>query len=335
MWYHVHLIQLDEYLPWVWASIAIWVFDRFVRLVRLIYLNIRISTKGYDTCIAEILPEDCIRLRIPANRCPLNHLLPGAYVYIYVPSIYFWQSHPFTIAEWSEVFKLEGSVSEAVPVPAATATKDNRDLPEGSSGSQSESKAEISGTSFDLLIRPQRGLTGKLHSKVVGNHGPLKMNVLIEGPYGHTAPMSQYDTAIYIAGGVGISATLPYLQQAVSVKHGRTRHIVFIWIVRTSQALTWIQDELCKLLQEAASPLAVDMELYVTKEAESDTIPMPLITSVYLGGRPDLAKRIHNCVTVAPSSVAVLACGPPSMNDDVRLAVSEEGIPYFEDAFAW
>jgi predicted ferric reductase len=324
LWYHVKLIELDEYLPWLWASITIWVFDRFIRLLRIIYLNLKISRKGNQICIAEMLPEDCIRLRIPANRAPLNRLLPGAYVYIYIPSIYFWQSHPFTIASWSQV-----SATETI-----AGVKSDTGIQETSIAYQDTALA-LNKHSFDLLIRPQRGLTGKLYNKVLKNHSPLQMNVLIEGPYGHTAPMTRYETAIYIAGGVGVSATLSYVQQAVSVNRGCTRHIVFIWIVRTSKALSWIQEELCRLLQVADAPLAVDMELYVTKETESETIPKPLTSSVHLGVRPDLSKRIHNCVTVAPSSVAVLACGPPGMNDEIRAAVSEEGIPYFEDSFIW
>ncbi|KAM3589017.1 ferric-chelate reductase [Umbelopsis sp. WA50703] len=327
-WYHIQLLEDEDHMPWMYASISIWAFDRVLRFVRLIYLNLKWSRGASQACKVDLLPEDCMKLRIHCSRRPLDRLLPGAYVYIYIPSIYFWQSHPFTIASWSNLSK-----------PAIKA--DNLESMDNADGSSQDSvvtktkeTVQDSSSTFDLLIRPQRGLTAKLHKKLIENQGSLTMNVLIEGPYGHMAPMTCFDTAIYIAGGVGISAALPYLQQAVYADRGITRHAILIFIVQTTRALTWLQDELCVLLRDANAPLAVDMEIYITRETESNIDPR-LKQYVHFGGRPDLSKRIDSRAVVAPSSVAVMACGPPAMNDQVRASVSEAGIPYFEEAFTW
>ncbi|CAO3660389.1 unnamed protein product [Umbelopsis ramanniana] len=332
LWYHVEYIPLMAFMPWLYASVAIWSFDRFIRLVRLILLNIKLAKTGYQSCVARVLPEDCILLQVPADRPLLRNIRPGAYVYIYVPSISLWQSHPFTIAKWSEAPSLEAPVTESVPVLATDIAKTEGDR---ASSSGSSTSLTFNGPSFDLLIRPQRGLTAKLHRKILDNHKPLELNVIIEGPYGHTAPMDQYDTAIYITGGVGITASYPYLQKAVTKSPGRTRHIVFIWIIRTSQALEWIQEDLCKLLKEVDSSLAIDVEIYITQESQAEALPKPLINSIHFGARPNVIKRINEIVTVSPSTVAVLTCGPPGLNDEVRSAVSEEGIPYYEESFSW
>ncbi|KAG2176369.1 hypothetical protein INT43_005603 [Umbelopsis isabellina] len=327
-WYHIKLLEDEDHMPWMYASIAIWSFDRFIRFVRLIYLNVKWSRGASQVCKVDLLPEDCMKLRIHCSRKPLDRLLPGAYVYIYIPSIYFWQSHPFTIASWSNL------QSSMIKAEASEPMNDG----EGSSQDSVVTKAKAtdldSGPTFDLLIRPQRGMTSNLHKKLIENQGSLTMNVLIEGPYGHMAPMSCYDTAIYIAGGVGISATLPYLQQAVYADRGITRHAVLIFIVQTTKALSWLQEELCCLLHDVNGPLALDMEIYITREIESD-VHATLKPFVHFGGRPDLSKRIESRVVVAPTSVAVLACGPPAMNDQVRASVSDAGIPYYEEAFTW
>lgn len=332
LWYHVEYIPLMAFMPWLYASVAIWSFDRFIRFVRLILLNIKLAKTGYQSCVARVLPEDCILLQVPADRPLLRNIRPGAYVYIYVPSLSLWQSHPFTIAKWSEAPSLETPVTESIPVPATDITKTEGDR---ASASGSSTSLTFNGPSFDLLIRPQRGLTAKLYKKILENHKPLELNVIIEGPYGHTAPMDQYDTAIYITGGVGITASYPYLQKAVTKSPGRTRHIVFIWIIRTHQALEWIQDDLHKLLKEFDSSLAIDVEIYITQESQAEGLSGPLANSIHFGARPNVHKRINEIVTVSPSTVAVLTCGPPGLNDEVRSAVSEEGIPFYEESFSW
>ncbi|KAH8548511.1 ferric reductase like transmembrane component-domain-containing protein [Umbelopsis sp. PMI_123] len=330
LWYHIEYIPLWAFMPWLYASAAIWVFDRFIRLIRLVLLNINLARTGYQSCIAQVLSDDCYRLKVSADRPLLRRIRPGAYVYIYIPSIYFWQSHPFTILKWSQVSDPERSINETSLIP-------NTDIGKGESDRQTitGSSKPLRGSSFELLIRPQQGLTLKLYKKILENLGPLELNVLIEGPYGHTAPMDQYGTAIFITGGVGVTASLPYLQKMVTEGLGSTQHLVFIWIIRTSQSLDWIQDDLCKIMKEADTNFVLDIEIYITKEYQSDNVPRPLMNSTYFGGRPDLAERINEIVAVSPSSVAVLACGPPGMNDEVRAAVTAEGIPYYEEAFSW
>ncbi|GAB5587564.1 ferric-chelate reductase Frp1 [Umbelopsis nana] len=335
LWFHIDLIPLDEYLPWIGVSLSLWCLDRIIRFARIFYLNVAISSKYYQECIAEVLPEECIRLRIRVSPKILRTLSPGAYVYIYVPSIYFWQSHPFTVAGWTELEEQGSYLAEPVQMQNLEAATSEPYVPESTFKPHPGSGMAAGRNYIELLVRPKTGLTHRLYNKILQHKSPLQLSIIVEGPYGHTAPISQYDTVIYIAGGVGVSAPLSYLQQAVRVHRGTTRHIVFIWVVRTSQALAWIQDELCRILVDTKLPLTVDFELYVTKDTKSGEIPMPLTSSVHFGERPDIPKRIHNHVALAPASVAVLACGPPSMNDEVRSAVSKEGIVYFEEAFTW
>lgn len=358
-WYHVALLEDEENLMWLYISICIWSFDRVARLVRVIYYNIMLATgqRWLRTVKADIIPgTDCIRFRVDANKYGLCHRMPGVFVYIYVPGVYFWQSHPFTIASWHQpsdhpLTTTSGASSRYGTMAVASPALANNKV---------SSQRSLSGNTFDLLIRPQQGMTKKLY-KAVEKLGPGggDMEVLIEGPYGHTHPLLQYDTAILIGGGVGCTATVPYLQEAVyNANLTATRHLIFIWVVQYDDQLSWAQDDIEECLghinrtrmhpstndevEVAASEksaLALDVAVYVTRSTRESENPKKGQQqegwNVAYGIRPDLDKLLGQYVENAPESVAMLHCGPDRMSDQIRRISARHGIPYFEEAFNW
>jgi NAD(P)H-flavin reductase len=279
--------------------------------------------------------------------------MPGVFVYIYVPGVYFWQSHPFTIASWHQpsdhpLITTPGTSSSYGTMVIASPPLTNNKL---------STHRSLSGNTFDLLIRPQQGMTKKLYQAVEKlGPGGGDMEVLIEGPYGHTHPLLQYDTAILIGGGVGCTATVPYLQEAVyNANVTATRHLIFIWVVQYDDQLSWAQDDIEECLDHInrtrtvsandeaestaseKSSLALDVAVYVTRSARQLDDPKKQQEgwNVAYGTRPDLDKLLGQYVETAPGSVAMLHCGPDRMSDQIRRISALHGIPYFEEAFNW
>ncbi|EEP82651.1 conserved hypothetical protein [Uncinocarpus reesii 1704] len=71
-------------------------FIRAIRFIRLAYLNLG---KGGTTATVEILPGDAMRITLRMVRPWL--FKPGQHLYLYLPGIGLWMSHPFTAA-WSD-----------------------------------------------------------------------------------------------------------------------------------------------------------------------------------------------------------------------------------------
>ncbi|KAI8343146.1 ferric reductase like transmembrane component-domain-containing protein [Chlamydoabsidia padenii] len=360
-WYHVALIDDEENMVWLYISIFVWSFDRVARLARVIYYNIMLTTgqRWVRTVEADIIPgTDCIRFRVDADKVGLSHRTPGVFVYIYVPGVYFWQSHPFTIASWHQLSDNTLTIANKTNHYGTMATTSNNN----NNNNSKKSHRSNSGNTFDLLIRPQQGMTKKLFHAVekLGPDGG-KMEVLIEGPYGHTHPLLQYDTAILVCGGVGCTATVPYLQEAVyKADQIATRHLVFLWVVQYDDQLSWAQEDIQECLNHInqanicskandeteettrclGAPLVLDVVVYVTRSTrsqnDSDIVKKKKQGwNVVYGTRPDLDKVLGQYIELAPGSVAMLHCGPDRMGDQIRQISARFGIPYFEEAFNW
>ncbi|ORZ18017.1 ferric reductase like transmembrane component-domain-containing protein [Absidia repens] len=375
-WYHVALLEDEQNMPFLYASIAVWSFDRVARFARVVYYNIMLLTgrRSLRSVKADIIPgTDCIRFRVDANKYGLSHRIPGAFVYIYVPKAYFWQSHPFTIASWNQP-----SLDKRTPVPIDTVNatdpsetsnkKPTLSSPDSaikisdtdSASSSTTTTTTTAGNTFDLLIRPQKGMTKKLYEAVekLGPDGG-DMYVLVEGPYGHSHPVLQYDTAILVGGGVGCTATVPYLQEAVyNASKNATRHLVFVWVVQHDDQLNWAQQDIedclshinVKKTQEtstgnedlaANTSLTLDVFIYATRSTKSNDVKKEKdqqqqegLTLSY-GVRPDLDKLLGQYIESAQGSVAILHCGPARMSDQIRQISAHHGVAYLEEAFEW
>ncbi|CAO3588156.1 unnamed protein product [Absidia cylindrospora] len=356
-WYHVYLLEDVENMMWLILSMAVWAYDRVARLIRVVYYNIMLASgqKWLRKVKADIIPgTDCIRFRVDGNKHGLSHRVPGVFVYIYVPEAYFWQSHPFTIASWNQPSDRNSLVSGnagnygTMAITYPTVLDSNK---------FSRSRSSSSNT-FDLLIRPQQGMTKKLYD-VVEKLGPEGgyLDVLIEGPYGHSHPLLQYDTAILVGGGVGCTAIVPYLQEAVyNMEKTATRHVVFIWVVQYDDQLLWAQNDIQDCLayvnskvkrhqeniDESTSSMTLDLSIFVTRSTRvhgdgGKTTNQKKLEGwdVSYGSRPNLDKLLGQYVETSSGSSAILHCGPDRMSDQIRQISACHGVPYFEEAFNW
>lgn len=304
------------YDPFVWLCVGIWVFDRALRLLRISILSYR--TLGARNAIGIVTAYEPGLMRLCVNTSVPVSPQPGDYYFLYSPhSLTPWENHPFTLASW-------------------------------------EKNGQC--TTLHFLIAPQSGWTGRLRRRIeaatgkTGESSPLvappeaKLRVLLEGPYGSRDRIDEYDNVLLLAGGSGIAAILPYVH-ALSQSDSKKR-ISVVWTVRNA---AYAADVLSRELSpERTSHISLD--LYLTQE--EPTAARAFLKSldvavdggygaispegvgdrsrrdvVLAKGRPPirdiLAAQLKALNLDHRSRLAVLACGPGAMMDDLRADIAE------------
>lgn len=251
----------------------------------------------------------------------------GQHFFLTFPAITIWQSHPFTVA----------SVSSLHP-------QLNQHM---------------------YIIRCRKGETGRLKSLVNQKEKDATTPVVLCGPYG-TALLSEISpettNMLAIAGGTGISLTLPLVLTATASPIFVGAAIDFVWIIRRASNTQWISQELAELKRRAArlnldlriyifvtqeDPRATDAEVQVVDAGvdEKDLAVSAIKASPRSGAlinstertqsnfkmtylraqRPSLHELVTDFVESRASSkwrTRVIASGPASMGSDLRAAVA-------------
>jgi hypothetical protein len=274
------------YETWIYVAIAVWGFDRTLRLGRLL-------RNGVKTATVTVIDDDYIRVNITG-------VSDSGHAYLYFPTLTWriWENHPFSVAS---------TVLAQSPSNPSKHHSDDVDVEKSgitsSVAQSSDSQSETSSTKktsaeigLTFLLRIQGGITAQIRSKP-------SLPVLVESGYGAHADLSAHPFLLCIAGGVGITACVPYLR----AHPNRAR---LLWGVRT----TSIVDDLSSALA------GVDKEIFV-------------------GKRMDIVEVLKRELSPKEDSV-VLVSGPNGMADDARVAVSALGrrgyrVRLVEEAFSW
>lgn len=215
---------------YIWIPIGLYLVDRVARSLRYLYNNMR-------PCKAAItsLPGGVTKIRMHSRQ--INQWSPGAFVLLSIPRFGLLQSHPATIAS----------------------------IPSSHDG--------------DLLffLRAHRGFTRRILSAAEASKDPTSNSpsaeflALIDGPYGAThADFAAFDTAVLIAGGTGVTFTLPILMDlAQRFARGRLplKAIEFIWVIKSAACTAWIDAEL-KLAAEKLHNAGVEVSIstFITRD---------------------------------------------------------------------
>ncbi|KAG5368262.1 Ferric/cupric reductase transmembrane component 1 [Yarrowia sp. C11] len=326
VWLHADDVGFQE---WVYAAVAVWAFDHLARYLRI--LSSGVICNGEFTIVDH--QHQIVRLEIAYSK--LWKVYPGAHVFIYVLTPWkFWESHPFTIYQ---------------------------------------SPSAMENGNITILLKAKSGITLNIFNRLLEQNDHANMKLFVEGPYGHQLPVRNYDSAVVIAGGIGVTATYSYA--ADLLKCPSTKSIIFGWVVRNDLAIDWFKDELNSLLQDDR----VQVHIYVStlgtgieneahlrlgsssaSEGDDEKIERGATStavdshsegssirdlkkklSVVYGARPDMSSAIPGFLGYCEGPTAIVVCGPPAFNDDIRLAVSDslnikhERVDYFEEAFSW
>ncbi|KAI5812407.1 ferric reductase like transmembrane component-domain-containing protein [Pyronema omphalodes] len=215
LWYHLsYKPDMAHWLSYLKSAIILWGLDRFLRLARLVYRNMgRKMTRIH----VEALPGDAVRVTIRMAR-PWK-LKPGEHLYLYVPTLGLWTSHPFTIA-WQEDeaahFEDDGT-EKSLPVTR-----------------QDVIQAD---PTMSLIVRRRTGFTNTLFKKAFdAPRRCFDTMALVEGPYGKGNGLGSYGTVVMVAGGVGITHPVTYLKDLVEgFANGTvaTRRVTLVWVLQT------------------------------------------------------------------------------------------------------
>ncbi|KAK9380623.1 ferric reductase like transmembrane component-domain-containing protein [Kockiozyma suomiensis] len=303
LWYHCNTLGWMEYL---YASIAIWSFDRFIRLVRISAFGITADCEAQHV-------GDVVVLSIRSPLLKWN-ARAGQYAYIYFRRFNFWENHPFSLLERK-------------------------------------------GDRFIFVAKAKGGMTRKLET-YVSKSGPVTLNVGVEGPYGEKFPVEPFGTVLLIAGGIGISAIYGYARE-LKEKALSGQHVILHWICHDEQTVMFLTEQLTDLASN--NQIEIHIHQSVRKFADNfrdsssasenekdeksigaSSDVLQSVAALTTIGRPDVTSIITETVYQADSSVAIVVCGPLSLNDECRAAASSvldakgsNRVEYFEESFSW
>ncbi|PLN79544.1 ferric reductase [Aspergillus taichungensis] len=348
LWYHLQNLAMQKVLL---VTLILWGLDRAGRLGSVIWRNF---SKRRTTATVELLPGDVARVDVVMARSWTFRA--GQYMYLYIPSLGLWTSHPFSVA-WTS--------SEPVSTDEKRTSGDSfnvlLDPPER--------------TTMSFLIKRRDGFTNKLLGKVnTAEEGRFSATALAEGPFGGLHSLSSYGTVLLIAGGIGITHPMSYIHEFINGIAERAiavRRVSLVWVVRSLDHLTWIQPWMTFLLNHPVIQVPTDqkdhsyfefldldfslsIQIFLTKKEafspddEKDNtsdkspwaqaVPSTVPITITLG-KPCFGEIVDDETAQQVGAMAVSVCGPGGMGDDVRRTVrSKQGtttVDLYEETFSW
>ena len=317
VFYHTKLGKLPQY-GFVVTIILIWTYDRLFRLGRLLYNNF-----SWKNGLTRVTVE-----ALAGNACRVTFFTPkpftpaaGSHVYIYLPRISWWQSHPFSVA-WT-------NSTDDIQIPET-------DLEKGAA------VVLQTQTSFSLIIQAKAGMTQKLYQLANKTRGKrLTLTGLVEGPYGSLESLHSYGTVLLFAGGVGITHHLSHIRDLVKGYTDGTisiQKITLIWTIRDEASLEWVRPWMDEILNLPGRRDILTIKIFVTKSKKPEL--RNASSRVQMSkGRPDIHVIIQEEFKNRIGAMCVSVCGPGALADDVRCGtrnvVDHGKVDFSEEAFTW
>jgi len=347
---HVEIF-LGEYDIFFWPCAILWGLDRLLRFSRILILNPRFWKK---TATVSYNPDSNIIRVVAETNSGLLKSYPGAFYYIYTLNhLRFWESHPFTLAYCTT----DGDAAHPTLKPAKQplvqrlSTSSDRSRSPAQSTESDELLGSDSSSSLVFLIRPYDGFTSRL--KNAASSTPEPLHVLLEGPYGESDHLSAFQNILLIVGGSGIAVPLSVLDSLLHNEHfSAPSCITIVWAVREPEFCSDVLDTDLRLCVAGEHNAKLSVEVYCTKgrndaEALKEYVKQRNGMDVAVfGRRPDIRERVMGegmrCRGEG-EKLAVVACGPAGMADEVRSSVVEvlrkgegwDGIKFFDKGFSW
>jgi len=273
----------------------------------------------------------------------------------------FFEVHPFTIASVSENVGGEGIVLYIKKT--GDWTKKLYAAADFGAAPEFEEKTSIHTLGDDKPLGRRKVVKVE---KGFGSGGTMKM--IVEGPYGGPghAVISSFSSAFVVVGGSGITFGLACVEEMIrdtEALQSRVRMIHLVWVVQDPSSLIPLLRNLTAFLNRTTYTPTISLKISIhytraasasfskkLKDMDIHTLPKHMHVRP---GRPQVSEYLSAFVdttdTIARgrsglTGVAVLACGPAGLTDDVRAAVagisaeaknSVGGIEFIEEAFGW
>jgi predicted ferric reductase len=153
------------------------------------------------------------------------------------------------------------------------------------------------------------------------------LSVVLCGAYGLPVVDPGAENFLLVAGGSGVSFTLPIATELIEKKAGKLQ---FLWAVRREQNVEWIRQELLELIEKAAERgVEFEVVIYVTraagKELEKESAAsLGALESCTVFARPRCEDVVAEWVqSTGRGRSQVLASGPAGMGVELREAVAK------------
>ncbi|PGH19352.1 hypothetical protein AJ80_03992 [Polytolypa hystricis UAMH7299] len=315
LWVHLKKYPQRRFLL---AAIVAWAVDRGLRFVLIAWRNF--GSNGGTSALVEVLPGEAMRITLRMAR-PWT-FKPGQHLYLYIPAVGFWMSHPFTAA-WSDSEELANGEKGLVTT--------QQDV--------SDSRKE----NISLIVRRRTGFTNKLYEKAnerIG--GRLSLNAFVEGPYGLEESLDSYGTVMLFAAGVGITHHVPYARHLVEGYAAGTvaaRRVTLVWIIQAPEHLEWIRPWMTTILSMERRREVLRIMLFITRPRNTKEIHSPSATVQMFPGKPNIQTLIDGEIEKQIGAMGVLVCGTGSLADDVRGACRKRqyssSLDFVEESFTW
>ncbi|KAK6538481.1 hypothetical protein TWF694_010064 [Orbilia ellipsospora] len=227
----------------VYLGIAFIAFDRLLRAALFVYNNINFS----QTTTSESKSKYSLRFGHTAEINVLDrkeHLTrviikdvkmkwrAGQHIYLSIPSLRPFESHPFSI---SNVYESPELLS-----------KDYKEL-------GNNTIPHTGGRDLQLLISSRAGFSKQLHRKCAPiDNAPVILKAFVDGPYGSPPVWNSFETVVLIATSTGITFTLPIIEE-IAANPACVRRLHFHWTVRHVSDLKLLTKRLARLGNKAKS----------------------------------------------------------------------------------
>ncbi|EIW76078.1 iron reductase [Coniophora puteana RWD-64-598 SS2] len=318
---------------WLWPAFVFWGLDRLIRFVRLVvfnhsYFGLKTGTGTMDAS-TELMADNLVRIRM--KRPPHFHWSAGQTAFLIMPAVSTlpFEAHPFTIA----------SIDSSLFAPEQF-------------GEEDASVAPL-WKELVFLVNVHGGFTKRLKETATAK-GEVK--VFVDGPYGPSPELGCYNTCILVAGGSGVSYTLPVLLNIIEAARNNVSQctrVLFFWSVRDASHIFWIEQALVKAIQLAPPSLSISIRIHVTGSTSQPLGPSPdgslekvtgddasertskgkssflTLSAVRVeNGRADINELLNEEVASASGRMSVSVCGSQSISRAVRssLCLSPSGV---------
>jgi len=359
---HLDTAQLPA-LPYIRIVVISWIFERFFRVFRLVYLNIGWRRRECTKVIIEALPGQACRVTFQLPRATI--IRPGSHVYAYLPRYSWWMSHPFSVAwtnmetepptgpvvidqhmDYEKGLMLKDKLAlEPLEPPLTTGLKSPNYLERQPSYLNMRRHRKTPPTSLSLICAARTGMTRAIYNAAAqAPDRTIFTTGFVEGAYAGHDKMHSYGTVVMFAGGAGITHHLVQIRHLLAANAARTvatRKIVLAWSVRDLESLSWVAPWMDEILKMPGRRDVLIMNLFVTKPRGPSDYVSPSKSIKLRGERCDPGKILDAALISGDRCGAcfVSVCGPGAFADEVRKAVRERmylgGIDMNEESFTW